>query len=164
MATQSKFKYTIAHSGTCQHDYIAHELTIELANVTYYWEQRGHIPFLNTSGFSSIAALARRTCSSFCSLPSLRWAASLLSTSSFRSFFCYLHLASLLPQLPLRIPLLDHLQIFLVLLLDLSVHPRLKVTERGSGLQNIQLLHIKHTWFYMTLEILNKKYKLSPST
>ena len=53
----------------------------------FYCVQRGHFPFLKASGFSSIAALARRTRSSFCSLSSLRLAASLLCCSSCRSFY-----------------------------------------------------------------------------
>ena len=56
------------------------------AKLAYYCVQRGHFPFLKASGFSSIAALARRACSSFRSLSSLRSTASLLCCSSYRSF------------------------------------------------------------------------------
>ena len=64
-------------------------LVARLAQVknAFYCVQRGHFPFLKASGFSSIAALARRARSSFRSLSSLRSAARFLCCSSCRSFF-----------------------------------------------------------------------------
>ena len=118
----NKWQHT-KKSTTWQHCSL---LNMKLPNLTYYWVQRDHFPLLKALGFSSIAAFARRTRSSFfCAL-----------------LFRCLILASLLHQLPpLRLPLLQFPHIRLIFLLDLSVDPQLKITKRWRGLQNIQLLY-----------------------
>ena len=60
------------------------EMLVNKPNI--YWVQRGHFPFVWASGFSSIAAFARRTRSSFFSLSDLYAATRLLSSSSLCSF------------------------------------------------------------------------------
>ena len=92
----------------------------------------------------------------------------LSSMPSFHFFspllFCSLLLASLLhPLKTLRFPLLAQLQVPLVLRLDLRVDPLLKITERWRGLQNIQWLHVNHTFYSMTSKVLEQKYTFSPA-
>ena len=82
----------------------------------------------------------------------------LSSMPSFHFFFpllfCSLLLASLLHPLKThRFPLLD-----------LCVDPLLKITEQWRGLQNIQWLHVNHTFKIITSKVLQEKYTFLPST
>jgi len=117
---------------------------------------RGYFPFLNASGLSYNAALARRARSSFLSLSSLRSAASFLFLLASPFLLPPPDVSS--PTSPnLCFPLLTQLQVPLILLLDLNVDPLLKITKQGRGLQNIHWLHNNHTFKIMTRKVLQQK-------